>query len=321
MGHREEILDILRTNDEVYTSGEELANTLGISRTMIWKYIVSLREDGFVVESVTNRGYRLVSTPDLLLQGEVQRNLNTDFVGKQMYYFDEIDSTNRKARELAPGCPDGTLIIAERQLEGRGRMGREWYSPQGGIWLSLILKPDISPDHIYRLTLVAGVSVAETLAGMGIEAQVKWPNDIIIHEKKVCGILTEVDAEMDAVNFVIVGIGINANIELDMLPSILGASSTSLREDTGGDIDRVMLVRRLLERFEQDYTTFLNGDFNSILKRWRVHSATLNRQVRIITRFKTIEGEAVGIDHDGALVVEMDDGTLEREITGTCVHL
>jgi len=123
-----------------------------------------------------------------------------------------------------------------------------------------------------------------------------------------------VDAEMDAVNFVIVGIGINANIELDMLPSILGASSTSLKEDTGGDINRVMLVRRLLERFEQDYTTFLNGDFNSILKRWRVLSATLNRRVRIITRFKTIEGEAVGIDHDGALVVEMDDGTLEGDM-------
>ncbi|MCK4938366.1 MAG: biotin--[acetyl-CoA-carboxylase] ligase [Methanosarcinales archaeon] len=321
MGHREEILDVLRKNHEVYISGEELAETLSISRTMIWKYVESLRQDGFVVESVTNRGYRLVSAPDLLLQDEVQRDLDTDFIGKKMFYFDEIDSTNRKARELAIDCPDGTLIIAERQSEGRGRMGKEWYSPPGGIWLSIILKPDISPEHIYRLTLVAGVAVAETLAGIGVAAQIKWPNDILINENKVCGILTEVDAEMDAVNFLIVGIGINANIELDMLPPLLGVNSTSLKSESGSDINRVELVQRLLERFEQDYGTFINGDFDSILKRWRKHSATLNRQVRIVTRFKTIEGEAVGIDHDGALVVEMEDGGLEREITGTCVHL
>lgn len=321
MDYREEILDVLRKNPEAYISGEELAETLCVSRTMIWKYIESLRQDGFVVESVTNRGYRLVSAPDLLLQSEVQRGLNTGFIGKQMYYFSEIDSTNHKARELAPGCPDGTLIIAERQSEGRGRMGKEWYSPHGGIWLSIILKPDISPEHIYRLTLVAGVSVAETLAGMGIAAQIKWPNDILINEKKVCGILTEVDAEMDAVNFVIVGIGINANIELDMLPPLLGIHSTSLKNEVGSDINRVMLVQRLLERFEQDYRLFISGDFDSIIRRWKEHSATLNRQVRIVTRFRTIEGEAVGIDHDGALVVEREDGTLEREITGTCVHL
>jgi BirA family biotin operon repressor/biotin-[acetyl-CoA-carboxylase] ligase len=240
MGHKEEILEVLRKDTEVYVSGEELAAILRVSRTMIWKYIESLRQDGFVVESVTNRGYRLVHAPDLLLQDEVQRNLNTDFIGKQMYYFDEIDSTNRKARELAPGCPDGTLIIAERQSEGRGRMGKEWYSPPGGIWLSIILKPDISPEHIYRLTLVAGVAVAETLAGIGVVAQIKWPNDILIHEKKVCGILTEVDAEMDAVNFVIVGIGINANIELDMLPPLLGINSISLKNEVNSDIDRIM---------------------------------------------------------------------------------
>jgi BirA family biotin operon repressor/biotin-[acetyl-CoA-carboxylase] ligase len=321
MGHKEEILDFLRKNSRVYVSGEELADTLGISRTMVWKYIESLRNDGFVVESVTNRGYKLVSVPDLLLRDEVQRTLHTGFIGKQMYYFDEIDSTNLKARELAPDCANGTVIIAEQQLEGRGRLGREWYSPRGGIWFSVILKPDISPDHIYRLTLVAGLSVAEVLVDMGISAQIKWPNDIIINEKKVCGILTEVDAEMDAVNFVILGIGINANIELDALPALLHISASSLKAETGGDIDRVFLIQRLLERLEQDIITFLEGDFASILTGWRKHSATINRRVKIITKFKIIEGEAVGIDHDGALIVELDDGTLEREITGTCIHL
>ena len=321
MGHKEAILDILKKDSKIYVSGEELADTLGISRTMVWKYIESLRKDGYTVESLTNRGYRLTGVPDLLLCDEVQHNLHTSFIGKQMYYFDQIDSTNRKAKELAPSCPNGTVIIAERQSEGRGRMGRDWYSPRGGIWFSVILKPDISPDHIYRLTLVAGLAVAEVLVDMGISAQIKWPNDIIIHEKKVCGILTEVEAEMDAVNFVIIGIGINANIELDSLPAILRINASSLQEETGEDIDRILLVRRLLERLEKNFTVYQEGDFPSILARWREHSATINRRVKIITKFKTIEGEAVGIDHDGALVVERDDGTLEREITGTCIHL
>ncbi|HUW66946.1 MAG TPA: biotin--[acetyl-CoA-carboxylase] ligase, partial [Candidatus Nanoarchaeia archaeon] len=199
MGHKEEILEILRKEPRVYVSGEELADKLGLSRTMVWKYIELLRDDGYVVESVTNRGYRLASVPDLLLSDEIQHNLNTSFIGKQTLYFDRIDSTNLKARALAPDCPNGTVIVAEQQLEGRGRMGREWESPRGGVWFSVILKPDMSPDHIYRLTLVAGLSVAKVLVDMGIPAQIKWPNDIIIHEKKVCGILTEVDAEMDVV--------------------------------------------------------------------------------------------------------------------------
>jgi len=321
MGHKEEILEILRKEPRVYVSGEELADKLGLSRTMVWKYIELLRDDGYVVESVTNRGYRLASVPDLLLSDEIQHNLNTSFIGKQTLYFDRIDSTNLKARALAPDCPNGTVIVAEQQLEGRGRMGREWESPRGGVWFSVILKPDMSPDHIYRLTLVAGLSVAKVLVDMGIPAQIKWPNDIIIHEKKVCGILTEVDAEMDVVNFVILGIGINANIELDSLPPLVHVNATSLKEETGGSIDRVLLIQRLLNQLEEDIITFMKGDFASILSGWKKHSATLNRRVKIITRFKTIEGEAVGIDHDGALVVELDDGTLEKEITGTCVHL
>ena len=173
MGHKEEILEILRKEPRVYVSGEELADKLGLSRTMVWKYIELLRDDGYVVESVTNRGYRLASVPDLLLSDEIQHNLNTSFIGKQTLYFDRIDSTNLKARALATDCPNGTVIVAEQQLEGRGRMGREWESPRGGVWFSVILKPDMSPDHIYLLTLVAGLSVAKVLVDMGIPAQIK----------------------------------------------------------------------------------------------------------------------------------------------------
>ncbi len=222
---------------------------------------------------------------------------------------------------MAPECVDGTIIITERQLKGRGRMGKEWYSPQGGIWFSVILKPDMPPDHIYRLTLMAGISVVEALEDIGIKARIKWPNDVTINEKKICGILTEVEAQMDCVNFVIIGIGIDVNIEMDMLPPIMRISTTSLKEETGKDIDRVLLIQSLLERLEKDYNTYLSGNFDSILNRWKEYSSTLNRRVKIVTRFKSIEGEAVGIDHDGALVIEMDDGTLEREITGSCIYL
>jgi len=321
MDYKEEIIEIIRGSQDQFISGEELADQLHISRTMIWKYIKSLRSEGYTIESVTNRGYKFIKAPDLMLPREIKKNLKTEFFGKQIYYYNEIDSTNLKAKEMAPKCVDGTIIITELQLKGRGRMGKEWYSPQGGIWFSVILKPDMPPDNIYRLTLMAGISVVEALEDIGIKARIKWPNDVTINEKKICGILTEVEAQMDCVNFVIIGIGIDVNIEMDMLPPIMRISTTSLKEETGSDIDRVLLIQSLLERLEKDYNTYLSGNFNSILNRWKEYSSTLNRRVKIVTRFKSIEGEAVGIDHDGALVIEMDDGTLEREITGTCIHL
>jgi BirA family biotin operon repressor/biotin-[acetyl-CoA-carboxylase] ligase len=321
MDHKESILKALKANPDRFISGEELSDQLHISRTMIWKYIRSLRDEGYVIESTPNRGYKFIKATDLLIPEEIKNNLQTECIGRQIYYFDEIDSTNQKAKELAPECIEGTVIIAERQSKGKGRMGREWYSPPGGIWLTVILKPDMPPDHIYRLTLMAGVSVTEALKDIGIKVHLKWPNDITVNEKKVCGILTEVDAEMDAVNFVVVGIGIDANNEMDALPPIMRINTTSLMEQTGKKIDRILLVKRVLERLEKDYNTFLSGDFSSILNRWKQYSSTLNRRVKIVTRFNIIEGEAVGIDHDGALVIELDDGTLEREISGTCIHL
>jgi len=321
MDYKEEIIGTLSGSQDQFISGEELADQLHISRTMIWKYIKSLRSEGYTIESVTNRGYKFIEAPDLMLPREIKKDLKTEFFGKQIYYYNEIDSTNLKAKEMAPECVDGTVIITERQLKGRGRMGKQWYSPPGGIWFSVILKPNIPPDHIYRLTLMAGISVVEALEDIGIKARIKWPNDVTINEKKVCGILTEVEAQMDCVNFVIIGIGIDANIEMDMLPAIMRVSTTSLKEETGNDIDRVLLVQSLLDRLEKDYNTYLNGNFDLILNRWKEYSSTLNRRVKIVTRFKSIEGEAVGIDHDGALVIEMDDGTLEREITGTCIYL
>ncbi|HIE31988.1 MAG TPA: biotin--[acetyl-CoA-carboxylase] ligase [Methanosarcinales archaeon] len=321
MQPKEKILEILKEEHGEFVSGEYLSETLDISRTMVWKHIEALRDGGYIIESVTSQGYRLKEIPDRLLPAEVKQDLMTAFVGKEIYYFDEIKSTSVKAKELAADNPDGTVIIAEKQLEGRGRMGRGWYSPPGGIWFSMILKPKIPPDHVHRLTLVAGVAVAEVINELGLRAEIKWPNDILINEKKVCGILTEMEAELDVVNYVIVGIGIDANIDLNMLPPITMLQTTSLREELGEDVDRIVLIRNILESFERHYTAFVKGDFDSILKSWREHSTTIGRRVRIVTRFRAIEGEAVGIDHDGELIVELDDGTVEKEITGTCYHI
>jgi len=288
---------------------------------MVWKHVTSLRDCGYMIESITGKGYRLKGMPDLLLPSEIKRDLKTEFIGRQIHYFDELDSTSVKAREIAADSPDGTVVIAEKQVGGKGRMGKTWHSPPGGIYLSLILKPEIPPDHAHRLTLVSGVAVAEVLKELGVAAEIKWPNDILINGKKVCGTLTEIDAEMDVVNYVIIGIGIDANIELEMLPPIAMLQATSLLAETGGVVDRVAITQRFLERFEQYYATSLYAGFSQIIRHWRAYSATIGRRVKIVTKFRTIVGEAVGIDHDGALIVELDDGSIEKEITGTCFHI
>jgi BirA family biotin operon repressor/biotin-[acetyl-CoA-carboxylase] ligase len=321
MGPREQILEILKGRSDDFVSGEELSEQLDVSRTMVWKHVTSLRDCGYIIESITGKGYRLKGMPDLLLPSEIKRDLKTDFIGQQIHYFDELDSTSVKAREIAADSPEGTIVIAEKQVGGKGRMGKKWHSPPGGIYISIILKPEIPPDHAHRLTLVSGVAVAEVLKELGVAAEIKWPNDILINEKKVCGTLTEIDAEMDAVNYVIVGIGIDANIELEMLPSIAMLQVTSLLEETGGVVDRVAITQRFLERFEQYYATFMDAGFSQILRQWRAYSSTIGRRVKIVTKFRTIVGEAVGINHDGALIVELDDGSVEKEITGTCFHI
>jgi BirA family biotin operon repressor/biotin-[acetyl-CoA-carboxylase] ligase len=321
MKTEQKILEMLKENPEDFVSGEVISEALNISRTMVWKHINALRDAGYRIESVKGKGYILKDIPDLLLPAEIEKGLKTEFVGRQILHFDTLASTNLRAKEIAADSPNGTVVVAEKQSDGRGRLGKAWASPPGGIYLSIILKPDIPPDHIHRLTLVAGVAAVETLSELGIDARIKWPNDILINEKKVCGILTEIDAEADAVNYVIIGIGVNANTELDLLPPLTMLQATSLKEEMGQSVDRIAITQRFLERFEQYYVTFSEGGFPSILKHWREHSSTIGRRVKLATKFRTILGEAVGIDHDGALIVELDDGTVEKEITGTCFHL
>ena len=302
------ILKALREYDG-YLSGEVLSNQLGISRVSIWKHIRSLKEDGYVIKA-SPRGYRLGSSPDLLLPYE--------FPGleQRIHYFPEIGSTMDTARELAKkGAGEGTIVIAEAQTCGRGRLSREWLSPEGGIYFTLVLRPKISPAYAPRINLMVSVAVAATIRKLfGLEAELKWPNDVLIEGRKVCGILAEIDAEMDVVNFVNVGIGINANTAITRFEK----TATSLRDALGKEISRKEFLSALLMEIERRQPLLMKTD---LLEEWKKFSVTLNKDVRIVAPGEVIVGRALDIDTTGALIVKERDGSLKKAMAGDCIQL
>jgi len=292
-----------------YLSGEKLSNQLGTSRVSIWKHMRSLKEDGYVIEA-SPRGYRLVSSPDLLLPYE--------FPGleQKIRYFPEISSTMDTARELAKkGAGEGTIVIAEAQSRGRGRLSREWLSPGGGIYCTIVLRPRISPAYAPRINLMASVAVATTIKKLfGLKAELKWPNDVLIEGRKVCGILAEMDAEMDVVNFVNVGIGINANTSIPQFEKTV----TSLRDMLGKEISRKEFLGVLLMEIERRQPLLMKAD---LLEEWKKLSVTLNKDVRIVAPGEVIVGRAIDIDTTGALIVKERNGSLKKAMAGDCIHL
>jgi BirA family biotin operon repressor/biotin-[acetyl-CoA-carboxylase] ligase len=292
-----------------YLSGETLSSQLGVSRVSIWKHIHSLKKDGYVIEA-SPRGYRLVSSPDLLLPYE--------FPGleQRIHYFSEIGSTMDAARELAKkGAGEGTIVIAEAQTRGRGRLSREWLSPEGGIYFTLVLRPKISPAYAPRINLMASVAVATTIGKLfGLKAELKWPNDVLIEGRKVCGILAEMDAEMDVVNFVNVGIGINANTSIPQFEKTV----TSLKDALGREISRKDFLRALLVEVERQQALLTKAD---LLEAWKKLSVTLNKDVRILSQGEVIVGRAIDIDTTGALIVKERNGSLKKAMAGDCIHL
>ena len=317
-----DILKFLREKE--YVSGEVLAQKLGISRVAVWKQIQKLKDMGYKITSDQNLGYCLISRPDLLLPQEIQRGLSTNYIGKEIYYFPELKSTNIMAKEKAlhraEGMDEGTLIIAEKQSAGKGRLGREWFSPAGGIWLSIILYPQLFPSYISRITLMTAVAVVKAIKiCTQIESQIKWPNDILINEKKVCGILTEMSAELDIINWVVVGIGINANIDLRDFPEDIQENTISLKETSGKEISRVKLVQTFLQEFEKYYEKLKRKEFSSILKEWKSCSHTLGKKIRVDIGERIITGEAIEINESGALILKKEDGELAEIISGTII--
>ncbi|MCX9084370.1 MAG: biotin--[acetyl-CoA-carboxylase] ligase [Candidatus Methanoperedens sp.] len=321
MTTKDKVLEKLVKNKGKHVSGEQLASELSVSRTAIWKHIKVLKDEGYMIDSSTHIGYSLNDTPDALTPGEIKAGLKTKVFGKDIKYFKETESTNIIAREIATSVNEGTIVIAELQTAGRGRLGHKWISPEGGIWLSIILKPGIEPVYAPRITLLAGVSVAKTMQDLGLPAKIKWPNDIIINGKKVSGILTEIGAEVDVIDYLIVGIGIDANVDTGAFPGEFRDYSTSLEKEVGHKINRVEFVQKLLEEFESLYMKFKEDGFSHILEEWRNMSATIGQWVKITAQARTIYGEAIGVDNEGALIVETAEGHLEKIVAGNCEHM
>lgn len=316
----EKILHILKRRIG-YISGEEISQHLGISRAAIWKHIQELRNLGYDITAVPHLGYRWISSPDRLFPWEIKHLLKNKFIGKTIYYYENLSSTMDTAMDLSlKGATEGAVVIAEHQTKGRGRMGRIWLSPKyRGIYFSLIIKPKILPQQAPILTLIAAVAICEGLKKQaGLTAQIKWPNDILIDNKKIGGILTELSAEMDIVHAIIVGVGINVNNEKKTLPYV----ASSLKEITGYEISRVNILQSILSCFEERYLQFQKGGVAKILDKWRHLSTTLGKRVRLNVggHKNRLSGEAVDIDQDGSLLIRQDSGLVERAISGDIIH-
>lgn len=300
-----------------YLSGEELGKKLNVSRTAVWKAISKLKEEGYEIEAVTNKGYRLIHEGDILNESEIKQNLNTKYLGQKVCCYDEVDSTNNVARKLAlEGYPQGTIVLTKRQNAGKGRMGKIWNSPEsGGIWMSMILMPHMQPKEAPLFTLTAGLCVCKAIRKItGLNAEIKWPNDILIKGKKICGILTEMNAEMEKINFIIIGIGINVNI--DCFPEELSNVATSLEIESKRKWKRKEIIKELLIEFEKYYELYQqNNDFTIFLDDYKKLCVTIGKNVHVFAK-EAFDGKAIDVTKEGELIVEKENGEITVVFSG-----
>lgn len=303
---KNEILEYFRKANGAYVSGEQISRDLGVSRTAVWKQINILKSRGYIFESSTRKGYRLVYAPNLLTPLELESVLRTKTFGRQVKYFESTASTNEEAKRLArEGVPEGTVVIAEEQLSGHGRLTRGFYSPFAkGIWFSLILRPKFFPMEAAKCTLLAAVGVCRGIRSMGLpECGIKWPNDILIHGKKLVGILTEMSASMEKIDYIIMGIGINTGAKREEFPEAFRDSATSFANE-GVEVSRKELLAAILSELETEYELAQTEGFDRVLEDWKTLSITIGQNVRVIFGDDSFLGKAVGIDRDGCLLVD-----------------
>lgn len=312
-----EILKLLKETDG-YVSGQELCRRFGVSRTAVWKVINQLKEEGYEIEAVRNRGYVLKGAGDVLSEAELLSCLETEWAGGRIVYFDATDSTNAQAKRLAEAhAPHGTLVVSDRQDGGKGRRGRSWASPSGvGIWMSLILRPKIDPSLASMLTLVAALAVREGIREeTGLSPLIKWPNDLVLNGKKICGILTEMSTELMEIQYVITGIGINVNQK--EFPPEIRDTATSLSLEAGRSFRRSSLIAAILRVFEKDYEAFLKtGDLSLLLEEYNACLVNRGKEVCILDPSGEYRAVAEGIDENGSLLVTLPDGTRREIISG-----
>ena len=315
MTAKQTILQLLQQTDG-YISGQELSSQLNITRAAVWKHIRSLRAEGYTIDSVTNRGYRLLHSPDLLSPESILAGLKTHTVGKRVFCFASTDSTNEEAKRHAlQGVPDGSLFLAEEQTQGKGRLGRVWTSPPGsGLWFSVLKRTGLSPLQVSNMTLITGLAVCRAIrAQTGCPALIKWPNDIVIGSRKVCGILTEMAAEVDKVEYVIPGIGINVNIP--SFPPELKKKATSLQIEMGKPVPRLPLLLAVLEELEKALDAFEENPL-AFPEEYRQLCVSLNRTVKFFRNGREHHGRAVDISSEGELLVQEEDGSLTPIYSG-----
>jgi BirA family biotin operon repressor/biotin-[acetyl-CoA-carboxylase] ligase len=302
-----QILKLLRSQNTI-VSGEELSTALGISRVSVWKHIHKLQELGYQIMSTPN-GYRLIDSPDIPFPWEfADRDYN-------LLYYPEVSSTMDTAKELArKDCPNFTVVVAGRQTRGRGRLKRQWLSDDGGLYFTLVVRPDIPVLLSSRVNFLASLTLARVLRELfQIDAAVKWPNDILVDGHKISGMLSELEAETDRVLFISIGMGINVNND----PSGVEPGASSLKKITGREISKKMLLARFLAEFEE---RIKRADFENVISEWKRYTVTLNRRVKIVTHKEVSEGLAVDVEQDGALILELADGTRKKIVYGDCFH-
>lgn len=315
----EQLVKVLHEKGDDYISGEELAEHLGVTRTAIWNHISRLREIGYTIDALPHLGYRLSGIPDKMLPDEIRNVLRTECIGSKIYAFDKTDSTNDIASRIAEaGEPEGALVVAEQQAKGRGRLGRSWFSPKGkGLWFSIVLRPGLPPSAASQVTLAGAVACAKAVREIaGLDALIKWPNDVVIDNKKVCGILTEMNTDMDRIRHVVMGVGMNVNVGGEEFPRELTATATSVKIEAGKDISRLALLAAILHVFEELYARLKAGDFESVKQEWIGLSNIVGKYVRVATEGRALEGYAVGVDFRGNLIVRLANGLNEHIISG-----
>lgn len=317
---KKEILGTLKNNLDTYVSGEELSHSIGVTRAAIWKHIKQLKEEGYEIEAISRKGYRLIKEPDVLDSKALEIELRDNSLIKKIEHYDTLDSTNSKAKLLASqGASEGTVVICEEQMGGRGRLGRKWISPKGtGIWLSIILRPQIGPQEATIMTQITAAAVALAIKNLtGIHAGIKWPNDIIIGGKKACGILTEMSGELNSVNYIVVGIGVNVNMDNKDFSDEVRTVATSIKEFYGKPLSRKALVIKILNEFENLYLDFINtNDVKKSISICKDLSVTLGKEVRIVQRGKTMVARALDITEDGELLVKDNNGNIQKVVSG-----
>ncbi|HVP65766.1 MAG TPA: biotin--[acetyl-CoA-carboxylase] ligase [Anaeromyxobacteraceae bacterium] len=311
------VLAFLAEAADEYVSGEAISDKLGLSRAAVWKHVRSLRSRGYRIDAAPARGYRLAEIPDRLGALEVKPLLNTHDLGQVLHCREELESTSDLAKELAEqGAAHGEVVIAERQTAGRGRRGRSWSSPAGkNLYLSAVLRPELPPQRAAELTLVASLAVCDACRQAGVDAGIKWPNDVLVGGRKVAGILTELAAEPDVVHWVVVGIGVNLNAGREDFPEEIRDEATSLAIERGQPVPRALFAAALLSLLEQWLDRHAEEGFEAVRRAWRERSATLGRSVRVEVDGGEVDGVADDLDESGALLVRSESG-LVRVVAG-----